>query len=129
MWAALKLSNWLRLFGRDKRGGLAVNFALAILPLSMITCGAVDFASVLGDKQRMQDVADSAALDAASQLVLASTAGVPDRTNAFALSQLAAVSRRVSLTSATEISAKGDSVTVTIDGHRASFFANLLPPG
>jgi Flp pilus assembly protein TadG len=129
MWAVAKLARWLSLFERDSRGGLAVNFALVLLPLCMITCGAVDFASVYSDKQRMQQVADSAALDAAAQLLLADTSGVPDRTNAFALSQLGRIADRVSLSANTVISAKGDSVTVTIDGQRPSFFANLLPPG
>jgi hypothetical protein len=129
VWAGLNLADWLRLFARNRAGGLAINFALALVPLCVVTCGAIDMASVYSDKQIMQDVADSTSLDAAAQLVLANTDGVPDRANALALTQLGKISKRVTLTPVTTIGKNGDSVTVTIDGHRPSFFLNLLPVG
>lgn len=127
--AGWKLASWLKTFGRAHGGGLAVNFALIILPLAVLTCGAIDMASVLNDRQTMQRVADATALDAASQLLLADTSGVPDRAKAFAASQLTRMSSRVTLASDAAISDDGQSITVTIEGRRPSFFANLIPPG
>lgn len=129
MSAGGKLARWLGVLAQDTRGALAVNFALIVLPLAVLTCGAVDMSSVLNDRQSMQRVADSTALDAAAQLLLADTSGVPDRAKAFAASQLTKISDRVDLTYDAAISDDGKSVTVTIAGHRGSFFANLLPPG
>lgn len=117
------------LLARNRKGALAINFALIFVPLSVLACGAIDMASVLNDRQRMQRVADSTALDAAAQLVLSDTSGVASRADAFAKSQLQSISDRVSLTSSAVISEDGRSVTVAIDGHRGSFFANMLPPG
>lgn len=124
-----KLASCAGLLARDRNGGLAVNFALLVIPLSVVTVGAVDMSSVLSDRQRMQRVADSTALDAAAQLVLSDTSGVPDRAKSYALSQLSGISDRVTLAPSAEISQDGRSVTVTIDGRRPSFFANMLPPG
>jgi hypothetical protein len=129
MTASRRLASWLGLLARDTKGALAVNFALIVLPLSVLTCGAVDMASVLNDRQAMQRVADATALDAASQLLLADTSGVPDRAKAYAASQLTKISDRVDMTYDAAISNDGKSVTIVIDGHRPSFFANLLPPG
>jgi hypothetical protein len=127
--AGAKLADRLKWFCCADQGGLAVNFALIILPLAVLTCGAVDMASVLNDRQSMQRIADATALDAASQLLLADTSGVPDRAKAFAASQLTRISDRVALATDAAVSADGKSVTITIDGHRPSFFANLIPPG
>jgi Flp pilus assembly protein TadG len=124
-----KLVQWAAGFLRDRAGALAVNFALLVVPLSVIICGAIDMSSVFSDRQRMQQVADSTALDAAAQLVLADTSGVPQRANALALAELTKISDRVTLTPSTALSADGASVTVTIDGHRPSFFGSMLPPG
>lgn len=129
MRARCLLAKWLRSFAHSTRGAIAVQFALVIVPLSVLGCAAVDMASVFSDKQMMQQVADATALDAAAQLVLANTDGVPDRSNAFALAQLDRIARRISLHPTTTISQAGDSVTVAITGDRPSFFANLLPPG
>lgn len=119
----------MRVFRRDRRGAIAVNFALVLIPLCVVTCGAVDLTSLYTDHRRMQEVADATALDAAAQLVLADTSGVPERANALALGQLRKLSKRVTLTPRTVVDNSNASVTVSIEGQRPSFFANLLPPG
>lgn len=97
--------------------------------LAVVGCGAVDLSSVVSDKSRMQDVADAAALDGANQLSVANSTGAADRAKQFATDQLASIATRVSLTTNVTVASNATSLTVAIQGHRPSFFGNLLPLG
>jgi Flp pilus assembly protein TadG len=113
----------------DRRGGTAIIFAVSVPILALLTCGTVDLASLSSDHSAMQDVADAAALDAAKQLGVGTNAGIAARADQFTQTQLSDVGQRVPFTTATSIAPDNSSVTVTLNGHRDSFFANLLPPG
>jgi hypothetical protein len=119
---------WKRLVG-DRRGGTLVIFA-AVLPILLVLgCGAVDLAAVNGDRSAMQDAADATAIAMAKQLGLSTVAGLEARAQAYADAQLGPVARADSITAAVAVSQATSSVTVTLHGHRSSFFGNLLPPG
>ena len=114
---------------RDRHGGVGTMFAVAIPVLLAVVAGAVDLASVNADRTKMQDVADAAALSAAKQLGLADQKGVVTRTESYAKDSLVPLAARLKYTVVAAPAKDLKSVTVTIDGVRASFFANLLPPG
>ena len=115
-----------RLSWRDASGGnVALIFSLA-LPILLVTgLGGVQLNQVLADKKRSQDVADSAALMGASQIAV-TPGGVEQRTQSYALAQLADVAAGATVTVQAS-GATGSAMTVAIDTQRASFFGNLLP--
>jgi Flp pilus assembly protein TadG len=120
---------FLSAFGRDRRGGIATIAGVAIPVLAVIGCGAADLTSVIADKSKMQDVADAAALDGANQLSVINSQGAADRAQEFAGDQLTDVAKRVQLTTTVTVTSDASSITVAIQGRRASFFGNLLPMG
>ncbi len=120
---------WFGRFVRNQRGGMAVMVAIGLPALAALACGAVDLASVTSDRNTLQQVADATALDGAKQLLVANTQGVASREQQFALSQLSKVAQRVSLTFNITTASDNSSITVGIQGHRPSYFANLLPYG
>lgn len=113
----------------DRSGGVALIFALAGPVVIALACGAIDLVSVSGDRMKVQDAADSAALMAAGQLAMADARGVEARVKAQVDVQLADIASRFDYTVVMTPDADKSGVTVTIDGRRASFFANLFPPG
>jgi Flp pilus assembly protein TadG len=119
----------LRGFWRDRRGGLAVIMAIVVPAVLLIACGAVDLSSVRSDYSAMQDTADATALDAAKQLGIADNSGIAARAGLFAQAQIPEVAGQDQMVANTTFSSDGQSVTVTLSGHRNSFFGNLLPPG
>lgn len=123
------LTGWLGGFARSRRAGVAVVFAVATPVLAVLACGAIDLASVVADRNRLQDVADAAALDGANQLSVANSQGAETRAQQFALDQLSDVAKRVQLTPNVTVPPDAKSITVVIKGHRSSFFGNLLPMG
>ncbi|MGA0604290.1 TadE/TadG family type IV pilus assembly protein [Caulobacter sp. KR2-114] len=119
------LARWLR----DQRGGTAIVFAVAAPTVAILACGAVDLFSLSTDHSQMQDAADAAALDAAKQLGIGAQAGIAARADSFVQSQIPQVMPRVPYRVTTSFSPDNSQVTVRLDGHRESFFGNLLPPG
>ncbi|NBB16857.1 hypothetical protein GVN21_15945 [Caulobacter sp. SLTY] len=117
-----------RLVG-DRRGNVVTTFALAAPVIAILVLGAVDLASVSGDKGNLQEVADSAALMAAKQMGVADNGGLAERVKAVITQQLAEMDGRLSYQSAIEFDEEEGLATVTITANRASFFVNLLPPG
>ncbi len=127
---ATRVSALLARFGRDRRGGIAMIFGLSVPVIAVLACGAVDLAAVNADRNTLQDTADSAALMAAKQLTLAADpAAVGQRAQDFVGGQLTNLSGQTTYTVTTTVATDRSSVTVAIDGVRASFFANMLPPG
>jgi Flp pilus assembly protein TadG len=114
-------------FARERRGGVALVTALVLPPLLLVGLGAVELNTVLSDKRITQDVADSAALLGAEQIVVDPT-GAASRAQAWAAAQLAPVGARAQLTvTATPIGVTG--IKIAVDTHRDSFFGNIFPPG
>ncbi len=119
----------LRRLLRNAAGGTAVIFAIAAPALGLLACGAIDLASVNGDRSAMQDAADATALAMAKQLGVATAAGISARAADYADAQLGPIATNDHVTVTTTIGASNGSVTVVIAGKRPSFFANMLPPG
>jgi hypothetical protein len=119
----------LQALWRARFGGTATLFAISVPVVAVLACGAVDLSSVITDRQKMQDVADAAALAGARELTVANVQGVTDRAQAFANEQLTDVATRVKFTTVATIPQDNSSITVRMLGHRASFFGNLLPAG
>lgn len=93
----------------------------------LISLGAIELTQVLLDKKLTQDTADAAALMGAGQLGV-SPAGVNQRAQNFALSELWNVANHAAVTASAVVNGDG-SFTVSVDTQRASFFGSLLPPG
>ncbi len=124
-----RLAAALHRWTRDRRGGTAVIFAIMAPTLALFACGSVDLASLSSDHSAMQDAADAAALDAAKQLGIGTQQGISARASSFVVSQIPGVAQRVPFRVSTSFDTAKSQVTVRLDGHRSSFFGNLLPPG
>jgi len=117
----------------DRAGSIAIKAALAIPAISVLALGAVDLTAVNATRDQLQNIADAAALAGANELGLAVEDDAPvERGKAWVASQLAewsdAPSTQVDVkVIALETGARA--LQVDIQGHRESFFGNLLPPG
>lgn len=118
---------------RDTRGVIALKFALAIPAVSILALGGVDLLAVHSDRQRLQDIADAAALAGARELAMAvDDVGPEQRALAHIESLLADWSHRPTVTPSVEVITAGSgdrALRVALHGNRMSFFGNLLPPG
>lgn len=129
MAAWRRLLDLVRRLKDDRRGNVITTFALAVPVIAILALGGIDLASVSADKQKIQDVADSAVLLAAKQMTLANNSGLAERTKATIEEQLGPLGGRITYTTAVTLSPEEGLVTVQIDANRQSFFMNLLPPG
>ena len=120
---------FLRRLLSDRRGSVVTTFALSVPVVAVLALGAVDLASVSADKQRLQDVADSAALMAAKQLGMADNNGLAERTRAVMAEQLTDLATRLNYTAAVTPVTEEGLVQVQLAVNRSSFFGNMLPPG
>jgi hypothetical protein len=122
----------LRRLMTERSGGISLKFAFAIPALAMFTAGAVDLLAVMSAKDRLQAIADAGALAGAPSLSL-SADGTLARAAAtgFVEAQLSqwpdapTVNPDYTVLEQRETRA----IRVRLEGHRVSFFANLLPPG
>lgn len=60
-----RIINFVRAFGRDRKGATAVQFALCIVPMTVTVFGMVDVSRASAEKMHLQDALDAAALAAA----------------------------------------------------------------
>lgn len=67
------LSRIVTAMGQDRAGSIALLFAIVLPVLFAVTAGAIDFASALRQKSRLQQVVDAAALAAASELSMSNS--------------------------------------------------------
>jgi hypothetical protein len=117
---------------RETRGSIALNFALAVPAVAMLSVGAIDLLAVMSAKTRLQDIADAAALAAAPALGLAADeATALGRAEAFVEAQLSQWADAPTVEAAYDVIEQDDqrAIEVKLEGHRISFFANMLPPG
>jgi hypothetical protein len=114
-------------FRASTRGGAAILTALAAPPIVLIALGAIQLNSVVTDKSKTQDVADSAALWGAQQLTVTKV-GADERTTAFAEAQLETLKANATVAVTTTV-LDGTAIKVSIDTNRPSFFMNLMPLG
>lgn len=117
---------------RDERGQVALIFALALPAMSLLVAGSVDLMNVNAARERIQDIADSAALAGATELSLAiSDDAAVSRAHAFVDAHVADWKRAPTVSSDIGvITRQGQRILqVRLDAHSPSFFHNLLPPG
>jgi len=117
---------------RETRGSIALNFALAVPAVAMLSVGAIDLLAVMSAKTRLQDIADAAALAAAPTLGLAADDAVAlGRAEAFVEAQLSQWAGAPTVEAEYEVIEQDEerAIQVRLEGHRISFFANMLPPG
>jgi len=106
------MTMWKRLAARlraDERGAIAVQFALLLIPIAILTFGLIDLSRASVQKRQLQD-----ALDAATLMVARSTATTNADLDAIGDAALATemAGLGVSLTSANSTFALGDNNTV-----------------
>lgn len=121
-----------RRISRDERGNVALIFALAMPAVIMLTIGAIELFALHSDRQKLQDVADLAALAAARELSFSPEQTVLARAKANALRQAASVAAKGEVAADAHAEKDGEKtigITVSLRSHRMSFFGNLLPPG
>jgi len=118
-------------FAADRSGGIAMIMALAVPGLAILSLGVIELMHVTKDRDRLQAMADSAALSAAGQMRLAVNHQVLDRAVAMALANDQGLTAALDRPTARFIdSPTGPAgVEVTLRATRPSFFGNLLPPG
>lgn len=119
-------------FLRDDRGLIALKFALMVPGVAVLGLGAVDLHAVYSDRQKMQDIADAAALAGARELGLAVAGAVPEeRARAYVDAQVGQWRHGPTIeTQVTALDIDGQrALRVRLEGNRPSFFGNLLPPG
>lgn len=119
-------------FGRDTGGGIALKAALVLPGVVMLGAGAVDLSNVQSTQVKLQDIADSAALAAASDLGLATDgSNARERARAYVALHLQEWNQAPTVEPSYDvIDVEGQrAIQVTLAAHRPSFFGNLLPPG
>ena len=116
----------------DVRGVIALKFALAVPAVALLAIGAIDLTAVNATRDRLQDVADSAALAGAPSLGLATDgAAARERASAFFQAQMTQWANPPKVEPNFSIIDQGGqrAIRVVLKGHRASFFGSMLPPG
>ncbi|WGM37759.1 TadE/TadG family type IV pilus assembly protein [Caulobacter sp. NIBR1757] len=129
MAAGRRLLSLARRLRDDRRGNVITTFALAVPAISVLALGGIDLASVSADKQKLQAIADSAALMAARQLGMADNNGLAERTRATIAAQLTDLAGRMTYGASVTPDTDEGTVQVQLTVNRNSFFANMLPPG
>jgi Flp pilus assembly protein TadG len=119
----------LKRFAANKRGNVALIFAIGLPAMILGALGAVDLTSVVTDRTKMQAVADFAALNAAKQLALDTSSATATRAKNEAQSELSEIAKRWSLTIDAQVVEDGKAVQVSVRGHRPSYFHDMLPKG
>lgn len=117
---------------RDVRGVIALKFALIVPGLALLAIGAIDLTAVNATRDRLQALADSAALAGAPSLSLATDgAAARERASAFFQAQMTQWQNPPKVDPTYAIIDQGGqrAIRVTVKGHRASFFGSMLPPG
>ncbi|WP_029416665.1 TadE/TadG family type IV pilus assembly protein [Brevundimonas bacteroides] len=128
----MQVLDFVRRCWTDERGHVALITALALPTLTVLVAGAVDLQRVVSDRERVQDIADAAALAGASHLALAISDDVAiSRVEAMIDAHLEEWTKKPSVTPVVQIVQQGSQrvMQVSMDVVAPSFFVNLLPPG
>ena len=117
---------------RETRGSIALKFAFIGPAVLLLGVGAIDLLAVSTAQGRLQAIADAGALAAAPALALAADgAAARERAASFVAAEMSQWPEAPSYEGAYEIVDQGGqrAIHVLLEGHRPSFFANMLPPG
>jgi hypothetical protein len=124
--------SWLKSLYEDRGGSIAVNFAFAVPAIAVLTAASIDLIAVSSANSRLQNIADNAALAGARSLTLAADkVAAESRAASFVEGQMSEWSTAPTYTAAYSVNETKDgrSLNVRLNGHRPSFFGNLLPLG
>lgn len=117
---------------RDRRGSIAVKFALIVPVIALLSAGSIDLMAVSASRSRLQSIADNAALAGARSLTLAADRILAEqRAESLVEAEMSQWSGAPTYIATYTVTDAGDGrrLTVTLNGHRPSFFGSLLPPG
>jgi hypothetical protein len=117
---------------QDVRGVIALKFALIVPAVALLAVGAIDLMAVNSTRDRLQDLADSAALAGAPSLSLATSGtAAQERAAAFFQAQMTQWQNPPTVVPTYTLIDQGGqrALRVVVKGHRASFFGSMLPPG
>lgn len=113
-------------------GSIALKAALVLPAVIVLGAGALDLTNVQSTKVRLQNIADAAALASAGDLAIATDgSNAVERARSFVQANLAEWAQAPAVEATYEVlDIDGQrAIRVTLNGHRPSFFGNLLPPG
>ncbi len=116
----------------DKRGSIAVKFALAVPFIALLSVGSIDLMAVSASKSRLESIADGAALAGARSLTLAADKILAEQSaEDFVKGAISEWSGAPTVTATYVVTEATDGrrLQVTLNGHRPSFFGSMLPPG
>lgn len=119
-------------FRADVAGNIALTAALVGPAVILLGVGAIDLLAVSSAHSRLQDIADGGALAGAPHLALATDgAGAKERAAAFVAAAISEWEDAPDYVGTYEVvdQAGQRAIRVLLEGHRPSFFANMLPPG
>ncbi|MDP3801874.1 TadE/TadG family type IV pilus assembly protein [Brevundimonas sp.] len=119
-------------FLRETRGSIALKFAFVGPAVFLLGVGAIDLLAVSTAQGRLQSIADAGALAGAPALALATDgAAAKERAASFVVAEMSQWSDAPDYVGRYEIvdQAGQRAIRVLLEGHRPSFFANMLPPG
>ncbi|QTN18332.1 pilus assembly protein [Brevundimonas sp. AJA228-03] len=123
---------WLKSLHHDKRGSIAVKFALVVPVIATLSAGAIDLMAVSSSRSRLQSIAENAALAGARSLTLAADSVTAEQAaENFVKGEMSEWSTAPTYTAAYSVTETKDGrrLQVRLTGHRPSFFGSLLPPG
>ena len=97
------VENWLGAFGQDTKGAIVVQFALAMIPVTLAVGAAVDYSSANKARTQLNVAADTAALAAVNKVSMGKAASAAQTTalnmfNAYAATVNSATLKKVSAT-------------------------------
>jgi Flp pilus assembly protein TadG len=101
--------------------------ALAVPALVTLSLGAAELAAAAGDRGRLQDAADAAALAGALELGVAADDAVAAGASAFALTQIEDLQDAAQVTASSQVTGDGRSLEVTLSSRRRSLLGALGP--
>lgn len=117
---------------RETRGSIALKFAFIGPAVLLLGVGAIDLLAVSSAQGRLQAIADAGALAAAPALALATDGSAArERAASFVVAEISQWPEAPAYEGTYEIVDQGGqrAIRVLLEGHRPSFFANMLPPG
>ena len=117
--------------GRRTEGSVALIFGLSFPALILIVLVSIELRALANDKGRLQELADTAALNTAGQMRIGANQQLLTRARAGTVEQAKDLTATLETADFQFIEPKDgrSGVKVSLVARRTSFFGNLLPPG